>query len=170
MRKPTTKTIIISIIALAVIFWGYAIIGIMADSSAPKHATAAVPESLAKAKTPVQTAVTAQAVQPTAKPQPVAPFPVKIVTVPVVQPTKPVQPTRTETPTPVVVNHPVVAPSTPAPAPQTTTCPASTSQGTYFQRGTDANGKPVCAFAYYQACPYSEAVSASDPMCYKGQK
>lgn len=41
-------------------------------------------------------------------------------------------------------------------------CDYSNHEGAAFDRG---NGN--CGFAYYNACPYSEAVSADDPMCYK---
>lgn len=49
----------------------------------------------------------------------------------------------------------------------TQNCPANTSEGAYFLRGTDSNGKVLCGFSFYNACPYSEAVSADDPMCQK---
>lgn len=49
-------------------------------------------------------------------------------------------------------------------------CPAPTSKGAYNQLGTDpATGKSICHFVFSNACPYTEAVSADDPMCYKNQ-
>lgn len=49
-------------------------------------------------------------------------------------------------------------------------CPDPTSQGAYNQLGTDpTTGKAICHFVYSNACPYTEAVSADDPMCYKNQ-
>lgn len=49
-------------------------------------------------------------------------------------------------------------------------CPAPTDQGAYFLRGFDKDtGAAVCGFSWYHACPYTEAVSADDPMCYKNQ-
>jgi hypothetical protein len=49
-------------------------------------------------------------------------------------------------------------------------CPADTAEGAYFVRGNDKDtGAVVCGFSYYHACPYSEAVSADNPLCYKGQ-
>lgn len=51
-----------------------------------------------------------------------------------------------------------------------TSCPADTSQGAYNQLGTDpTTGAPICHFVFSNACPYTEAVSADDPMCYKSQ-
>ncbi len=48
-----------------------------------------------------------------------------------------------------------------------TTCPDATSEGAYFVRGYNDDGSAVCGFAFYNACPYYEAVSADDPMCFK---
>lgn len=49
-------------------------------------------------------------------------------------------------------------------------CPADTAEGAYNQLGTDpATGAALCHFVYANACPYTEAVSADDPMCYKAQ-
>lgn len=49
-------------------------------------------------------------------------------------------------------------------------CPLPTAEGTYFNRGFDPDtGKAICGFSFYHACPYSEAVSADDPLCYKDQ-
>lgn len=55
------------------------------------------------------------------------------------------------------------------PASAATSCPAPTSEGAYNQLGTDDNGNAICHFVYSNACPYTEAVSADDPMCYKAQ-
>lgn len=48
-------------------------------------------------------------------------------------------------------------------------CPANTAEGAYFFRGYGPDGAVVCGFAYYNACAYSETVSATDPACLKGQ-
>lgn len=49
-------------------------------------------------------------------------------------------------------------------------CPAPTAEGAYNQLGTDpTTGAAICHFVFTNACPYSEAVSADDPMCYKNQ-
>lgn len=49
-------------------------------------------------------------------------------------------------------------------------CPADTTEGAYFLRGYDKEtGAAVCGFSYFNACPYTEAVSADDPLCYKNQ-
>lgn len=49
-------------------------------------------------------------------------------------------------------------------------CPAPTSEGAWNQIGTDpTTGAAICHFVYANACPYFEAVSADDPMCYKNQ-
>ena len=48
-------------------------------------------------------------------------------------------------------------------------CPADTSEGVYYDRGQYKDGSPACGFTYYNACPYSEAVSATDPECTKMQ-
>lgn len=52
---------------------------------------------------------------------------------------------------------------------ESTSCPANTPQGAYNQLGTDDNGNAICHFVYSNACPYTEAVSADDPLCYKNQ-
>lgn len=51
----------------------------------------------------------------------------------------------------------------------TTDCPANTSEGAYFERGRDKDGNAICGFAWYNACPYTEAVPATDPMCDKAK-
>lgn len=49
-------------------------------------------------------------------------------------------------------------------------CPAPTSEGVYFERGYDkTTGEVTCGFSFYHACPYSEGVSADDPMCEKAK-
>lgn len=48
-------------------------------------------------------------------------------------------------------------------------CPPATSEGAYFERGRDKDGNAICGFAWYNACPYTEAVAASDPMCEKSK-
>ena len=48
-------------------------------------------------------------------------------------------------------------------------CPADTDKGVYFERGRDDSGNPICGFAWFNACPYTEAVPADDPLCYKNQ-
>lgn len=49
-------------------------------------------------------------------------------------------------------------------------CPAPTAEGAYNQLGTDpTTGAAICHFVFANACPYSEAVSADDPLCYKNQ-
>lgn len=50
-----------------------------------------------------------------------------------------------------------------------TECPPATSEGAYFERGRDKDGNAICGFAWYNACPYTEAVAASDPMCEKSK-
>lgn len=49
-------------------------------------------------------------------------------------------------------------------------CPADTDQGVYYEQGQDRDGKLVCGFAYFHQCPYTNAVSADDPLCYKIQQ
>lgn len=52
----------------------------------------------------------------------------------------------------------------------TQTCPAPTDKGVYFERGFDkSTGELICGFSFYNACPYSEGVSADDPMCEKAK-
>lgn len=47
-------------------------------------------------------------------------------------------------------------------------CPAPTPLGAYNQLGTDpTTGAAICHFVYADACPYTEAVSATDPLCAK---
>lgn len=47
-------------------------------------------------------------------------------------------------------------------------CPPDAADHTYYLMGYDKNaGAAVCHIEYYHACPYSEGVSADDPMCYK---
>lgn len=47
-------------------------------------------------------------------------------------------------------------------------CPAPTAEGAYNQLGTDpTTGAAICHFVYTNACPYTEAVSADDPLCAK---
>lgn len=50
-----------------------------------------------------------------------------------------------------------------------TECPAANDKGAYFERGRDDEGNAICGFAWYNACPYTEAVPADDPMCKKAQ-
>lgn len=48
------------------------------------------------------------------------------------------------------------------------TCPAANADGVYYLQGYDKNTNvSVCGFSYYHQCPYSDAVSADDPLCYK---
>lgn len=49
-------------------------------------------------------------------------------------------------------------------------CPPNTDKGAYFLRGYDDNGAAICAFSWYNACPYVEAVPADDPMCEKARQ
>lgn len=52
----------------------------------------------------------------------------------------------------------------------TETCPPPTADGVYFPRGYDkSTNELVCGFSFYNACPYSEAVSATDPLCEKAK-
>ena len=60
-------------------------------------------------------------------------------------------------------------PASAATAEPITTCPANTSEGAYFERGRDKDGNVICGFAWYNACPYTEAVPATDPMCDKAK-
>lgn len=46
-------------------------------------------------------------------------------------------------------------------------CPTATSEGAYFERGIGKDGNVICGFSWYNACPYTEAVSANDPGCEK---
>lgn len=47
-------------------------------------------------------------------------------------------------------------------------CPTDTAQNTWYIMGYDkTTNAAVCHIEYYNACPYSENVSADDPMCYK---
>lgn len=47
-------------------------------------------------------------------------------------------------------------------------CPADTADGVYHLQGYDKDtGAAVCRLEYYQACPYADAVKASDPLCDK---
>lgn len=49
-------------------------------------------------------------------------------------------------------------------------CPAPTADGAYNQIGTDpATGAAICHFVFTNACPYTEAVSATDPLCAKAE-
>lgn len=49
-------------------------------------------------------------------------------------------------------------------------CPGPTSEGVYYQQGIDKDtGAAVCGFSYYHQCPYTDAVSADNPLCYKNQ-
>ena len=48
-------------------------------------------------------------------------------------------------------------------------CPPPTSEGAYFERGIGKDGNVICGFAWYNACPYTEAVPATDPMCEKAR-
>lgn len=60
----------------------------------------------------------------------------------------------------------------PAPNVQATStinCPAHTDKGAYFVRSIDENGNVVCGFTFYEACPYTEAVAADDPLCEKSK-
>lgn len=58
----------------------------------------------------------------------------------------------------------------PQPVSAATECPADTSEGAYFVRGHDKDtGEVVCGFSWYNACPYTEAVPLSDPMCEKAR-
>jgi len=49
-------------------------------------------------------------------------------------------------------------------------CPPPTSEGAYFERGIGKDGNVICGFAWYNACPYTEAVPATDPMCEKARQ
>ena len=51
-----------------------------------------------------------------------------------------------------------------------TQCPPPTSEGAYFERGIGKDGNVICGFSWYNACPYTEAVSATDPMCEKARQ
>lgn len=47
-------------------------------------------------------------------------------------------------------------------------CPPDTSDGSYFVRGYDpTTGEAICAMSFFDACPYADNVSASDPTCLK---
>lgn len=47
-------------------------------------------------------------------------------------------------------------------------CPPATDAYTWYILGYDKDtNMAVCHIEYYHACPYSENVSADDPMCYK---
>lgn len=47
-------------------------------------------------------------------------------------------------------------------------CPLPTDQGVYYLQGFDKEtGAAICGFSYYHQCPYTDAVSADDPLCYK---
>lgn len=48
-------------------------------------------------------------------------------------------------------------------------CPPPTAEGVYFERGRGPNGQLACGFAYYNACPYMEGASATDPKCEKAR-
>jgi len=46
-------------------------------------------------------------------------------------------------------------------------CPASTAEGSYFERGIDKDGRLLCGFAYYDECPYAAGYSATSIECQK---
>lgn len=180
--KVTKKRVVIGLIVTAVLLWGYVIVGYMSDVSGGTRSV-------------VKTNVTKNTPKPTdsankSQPAPVVaqtqPANVNETNQPVYKPVVNVNKTTTvptsanSSPTsqassqPAPVPAPVSsqpAPAQPAPQPSSNqgACPAPTSQGAYYQRGTNPDGTPACGFAYYNACPYSEGVSANDPMCYKGQ-
>ena len=46
-------------------------------------------------------------------------------------------------------------------------CPASTAEGSYFERGIDKDGRLLCGFAYYDECPHAASYSATSIECQK---